>query len=209
MSEKHNLSELLFSLFSLKAILPGSITQQHRSCGYHNCRCMRKENPEKHPYFQFTYDIEGQKSTVYLKNAEIDTAREMSDSYKELRLMVNQISLAVVDLVRENGVIKGRDMLLAEIAKQRGKAAGMSAKTLPSAKAKIVIDNWKSKALERQAELKKQRIKIRDLTDSRDNWRKVALKERKTRQALEKQLAEEIARSKAVSVESGHSIKKN
>jgi hypothetical protein len=44
----------------------------------------------------------------------------MSDSYKELRLMVNQISLAVVDLVRENGVIKGRViLLLAEIARSK------------------------------------------------------------------------------------------
>jgi hypothetical protein len=203
MKENNKLSELIGSLFCLKPILPGKITKQYRSCGNPNCHCMKDKEPQKHPYFQFTYSLGGKKSTVYVKKSELEIAEEMTSSYKELRKNLTAISLETVDLIRKHGIKKVHELTLSVIEKQLCKAAGIRAKSKSLKDTERSRDSWKTKAIERKAELNKQKVTIRDLTASREKWRKLALSERKAKQALEMKLINQ--KNKSLIVAENHS----
>jgi hypothetical protein len=48
-------------------------------------------------------------------------------------------------------------------------------------------DNWKSRAAGKQAAIKKMRVTLRDLTDSREHWKALALQQAKEMAALRQQ----------------------
>lgn len=48
-------------------------------------------------------------------------------------------------------------------------------------------DNWKRRSADKQATIKKMRITLRDLTDSREHWKSQALRQAKELAALRQQ----------------------
>lgn len=48
-------------------------------------------------------------------------------------------------------------------------------------------DNWKRRAADKQATIKKMRITLRDLNDSRDRWKALALQQAKEMAVLRQQ----------------------
>ncbi len=100
MKKNKHLEKLILNFLNFKPILPGAVTKQYKTCGKPNCRCMDKDNPQKHPSFQFSYTLENKKSTVYVKKSEVEIARKMTDSYKNLRKIITDITLESVKITR-------------------------------------------------------------------------------------------------------------
>ena len=72
---------------------------------------------------------------------------------------------------------------------------------------RISRDNWKNKALKRQAALDKSRVKGRDIEKSRNNWKDKALDVQKNIKELQKEL--EDTPKKLTKAENINNRKKN
>jgi len=168
------LEKLVTKLFNLMPVLPGSINTRYRLCGKSNCRCQDKDNPRKHLAYQLNYCLASKNGTMYLKKTEVDRAREMTRNYKEFRAIYSAIASEMVQLAKTHGVIDSYKMMLSVFETVRSKAAGN--KPVSRSMREIITsrDAWKETAVERQKQLDKTRITIRDLTESRAKWRKKA-----------------------------------
>jgi len=71
---------------------------------------------------------------------------------------------------------------------------------------RISRNNWKDKALERQAVLEKNRIQIRDIKKSRDTWKNKVLNAQREVKKLQKQLKDA---DKKISIVERNDNKKN
>ena len=203
------LEKLVLDFLNLKPLLPGTVTKQYKICGKPNCRCMNKENPQKHPSFQFSYTLENKKSTVYVKKSEVEVARKMTDSYKKLRKTITAISLETVKITRKHGAEKASEIMQSAFDKARSKAVGGKTESGKLRDAKISRDSWKNRALKRKRELDKQKITIRDLADSRKKWRNQTLKLRTEKTEFEKIISEQHKKIKKLELKQRNNSKKN
>lgn len=167
MQNHKQLENLVAHLLNLKPILPGSLGKHYRTCGKTNCRCMNNENPQKHPYYQLTYTLENKCSSMYIKKSDVEITRNLNLSFKNLRKTITGIALEATKINKKYGAIKTNEIMLSVFNKVRSRL--FADKLI-----KLIIsrDKWKIKALEKQKELRKKTIAIRDLKNSRDNWRK-------------------------------------
>ena len=191
MKKYKNLETLISQLFNLKPLLPGTVTKQYRICGKPNCRCIDKENPQKHLAFQFSYTLENKKSTVYVKKVDVEVAKKMTDSYKEMRKIITAISLETVQLTRKYGATEASNIMVSCFESARNKALRGKPESGKFIDAKISRDSWKKRALKRKKELDKRMVTIRDLADSRKKWRTHTLELRKEKIELEKVITEQ------------------
>jgi len=172
MKNINQLEKLVFNLFAIKPMLPGAVSTRYKICGKPNCRCAREKNPQKHIAHQLNYTLENNNSTMYVKKNELQSVREMTNSYKIFRKLTTDIALKAVEISREHGAIAASDIMFSVFEKARSKAIDGTPEFYKLRDAKISSGKWKYKALERQKELRKTNIAIRDLKNSRDNWRK-------------------------------------
>jgi len=95
------IKKLKKKIYEIKAMRPGSISEQYNVCGKSGCRCKDKKNPEKHgPYFKLSYTHQGQQKTQFIrddlaKNIEIELA-----SYKEFKSLIQE--LLTLEIERSN-----------------------------------------------------------------------------------------------------------
>jgi hypothetical protein len=168
------LEKLVTKLFNLMPVLPGSVNTRYRICGKPNCRCQDKDNPRKHLAYQLNYCLASKNGTMYLKKSEVDRASEMTSNYKEFRAIYSAIASEMVQLSKTHGVAESYKMMLNVFESVRSKAAGN--KHISRSMREIITsrDAWKETAVERQKQLDKTRVTIRDLTKSRAKWRQKA-----------------------------------
>lgn len=209
MKRNKHLEKLMLDFFNLEPLLPGTITKQYKTCGKPNCRCMNKENPQKHPSFQFSYTLESKKSTVYVKKSEVEIARKMTDSYKKLRKIITAISLETVKITRKHGTEEASEIMRLAFDKARSKVLGGKTESGKLRDTKVSRDSWKNRALKRKRELDKQKITIRDLADSRKKWRNQTLKLRTEYTAFEKTILEQQKTIKKLELRQRDNSKKN
>lgn len=170
MKNNQQLEMLFFTLLNIKPMLPGLVIKRETICGKPNCRCIKKENPQKHILHQLNYTLESKSSNVYIKKKELATVLEMTKSYKKLRKLTLDIAVELIGLYREYGADVTSVLVNRAFDKARSKILGGKPESGKLRDAKTSAEKWKNKALERQKKLRKNNIAIRDLNDSRDNW---------------------------------------
>lgn len=168
------LEKLVTKLFNLMPVFPGSVNTRYRVCGKPNCRCQDKENPRKHLAYQLNYCLASKNGSMYLKKTEVDRAKEMTGNYKEFRAIYSAIASEMVRLAKTHGVSESYEMMHNVFETVRSKAAGNKPVSRSMREITTSRDSWKETAVERQKQLDKNRVTIRDLTESRAKWRQKA-----------------------------------
>ncbi len=209
MKRNIHLEKLIFDFLNFKPVLPGAVTKQYKTCGKSNCRCMDKNKPQKHPSFQFSYTLENKKSTVYVKKSEVEIARKMTDSYKNLRKIITDITLESVKITRKYGAEKTSEIMQLAFDKVRNKVLGGKTESGKFRDAKISRDSWKKRALKRKKELDKYKITIRDLANSRKKWRNQTLQLRIEKTNIERIISEQKIKINKLELKQKNNSKKN
>ena len=104
--EEKDVERIKNRILKLKAIHPGSISEQYNVCGKKGCKCKDKENPQKHgPYYQLSYTIRGKSSSIFIKKENLQEARNRIKEYKNFKELCSQLTRAYVDLAKKTGFI--------------------------------------------------------------------------------------------------------
>jgi len=174
-------------LLEAKPLLPGSLEEHYNVCGKAQCRCKDKVNPQKHgPYYRLSYSLKGKNSSVFVKKEDAPAIKAMTENYRESRSNIQHLALAMIELYRQEGLQgmldKYEEALDVEISRKNGDRP--ASRTLRETRSSC--DKWKIKALERQSEIDKMQVKIRDLEKSRDKWKEKAMAAKEENQELKK-----------------------
>lgn len=85
------------NLVALGPIHPGSVSLQYQTCGNPNCRCLRKDNPERHgPYAKLTYVYRGRNVSRFVRAGCVETLSPRLAMFKEFRRLIDRwIALSI------------------------------------------------------------------------------------------------------------------
>lgn len=86
-------AELLAGLPPAEGLLPGSLVEQHRSCGRQGCRCARGEAHGPYVYLQVAGRL------MYVPSALADVVRSHVEISQRLRVALEEISGINVELL--------------------------------------------------------------------------------------------------------------
>ena len=93
---KHQISEV-------GPMHPGSVSQQYQVCGNPNCKCMNKENPQRHgPYYKLAYVYHGKPVCRFVRAACVTEMKEQLANYKVFRTLMDKW----IELSIEQGMIE-------------------------------------------------------------------------------------------------------
>lgn len=175
------------SIISSKPILPGTLGEYYNVCGKTPCRCKDKVNPQKHgPYYQLSYNVKGKNSSIAIKPSDVNIVSKMTESYREQVSNTQDLGLELLELYKHKGcqamLDKYENLFYIELNKKT--------KTQPESttlsQVKSSQKKWKSKALERQSNISKLKVKIADTSKSRNLWKK-KYKQEKAKKKIAKQ----------------------
>ncbi|MBI4690687.1 MAG: hypothetical protein HY754_10560 [Nitrospirae bacterium] len=109
MKTKKNVEQLRQKLLGLGPVLPGSISEQWNICGTPGCKCKDTVNPKKHgPYYQLSFSVGGHSSSMFIKKEDVAEVRRRVKRYQEFKKLTIELIRAYVDLVRSEGLRRGR-----------------------------------------------------------------------------------------------------
>ena len=85
------------NLVALGPIHPGSVSLQYQTCGNPNCRCLRKDNPERHgPYAKLTYVYRGRNVSRFVRAGYVEALSPRLAMFKEFRRLIDRwIALSI------------------------------------------------------------------------------------------------------------------
>lgn len=205
MSETSNLEKLAKRLRLSHGVLAGTVNTQSITCGNPNCGCMDKRNPRKHSCHKLSYSANGKTRAITLKKCDVEKAVAMTNTYRELRELTLKAGREMAELVREHGVVKAED-----IALSLSTESAPATKSVEPSQLRVVAtsrDKWKSKALSRQKDLERRRVRVRDLETSRAKWRSKFNEAVQENKRLQSRLA--VAEKKMLEIEDRPVNKKN
>lgn len=85
------IDELRRKLDLLGPIHPGSVSRQYQTCGNPSCRCMRKDNPERHgPYAKLTYVYRGRNVSRFVRAGCVEALNPRLVAFKEFRRLIDR-----------------------------------------------------------------------------------------------------------------------
>ncbi len=170
MNDLKKIERTLEKIFNLSPPLVGKVSEQASRCGNPKCKC-KTELGYHGMHHQLSYTLGGKSSTMTVRDEDVNSAKRMNESHKELRMQLKQLAESSAVVCRENGASKAYE-LMDEIIQKVRYANSEKFEKFQSAKAlEKSRDKWKIRALQYQETLEKNRIKIKDLTKSRDKWR--------------------------------------
>jgi hypothetical protein len=174
------LEKLYQECLNIEPILPGTIRGQYSVCGNQNCRCADKENPIKHgPQSKLSFSLAGKSSTIFIRKADVTIAQQMTDNFARLSQLQTAILEESVSLYREKGATLANKEILTDIAHAKSKVFKGRKDTRQVDEQEDRVNNWKTKATDRAAELRKITAQLKSLTAGRDKWKKEAIALRK------------------------------
>ncbi len=183
MTTVDELKILIERQLKLPAPLPGSIKDQYTTCGRAGCRCKDPDNPQRHgPYHQLSFSLKGKSSTMFIKEQDIELAQQMTLSYKAQRELTIEIARKMVELTREHGVKQARRIYDELRADAIRRQAGIRSETGRMKELRTSRDKWKKRAVERGEQLKKAIAASNSLKNKRDRWYREVLMYRKQEQ---------------------------
>jgi len=153
MNIEHKLSKLI-SVIQEGPMLPGGIRETSSVCGKPNCKCKDKKNPKLHgPYNVLSYSLSEKSSSISLSIKEVPTANEMIERFKKAKSLLNELAIAYSDEARGGNVL---EVQCPEIS------------TINSDTSNIKDQVKLRKQSERN---EKNRIRIKNLEQSRETWK--------------------------------------
>ena len=163
----NNVEQILKKIKDIGPVLPGNLESFYNVCGKAGCRCKDKQNPKKHgPYHRLSYSIAGRNSSMFVKQDDVESVKDLVSNYRKLRELSLQLALANLDSVKQYGIAE-------------------TMKSAQSFNKNPTATPWKNKCSRKTSQLRAAMIKIRDLTKSRDKWKKECLELRKKTDTLE------------------------
>ena len=153
--KKQNELNKLISLLKEGPILPGGIKTSSSTCGKPNCKCKDKKNPKLHgPYNILSYSLSEKSSTISLSSKEISAAKKMIERFKKAKSLLNQLAIDYSDEAR------GGNTLEIQCLEENN----------PNNDKPSIKDKGK---LRKQSERNESdRIKIKNLEQSKSTWKK-------------------------------------
>ncbi len=177
----------------LGAVLPGTLEEYYSVCGRKGCACADRKNPRKHgPYYRLSYSIRGRNSCLFVKRADADKIRKMTEAQRRAKDIVSEVSIANLELLLKHGVDGCEERLTAIPVQEKSRSSRAASKESGAVKAGRTLLIWRKRAMTYQKRLEKRRIEARDLRASRDRWRKEALDLRRKTMVLEKRIESDL-----------------
>jgi hypothetical protein len=165
----------LITLLGGKPILPGTVGEYYNVCGKTPCRCKNKDNPQKHgPYYQLSYNLKGKNSSISIKKTDVEIIRKMTDNYRMHIQHTQELSLELLELYKNEGLQAMISKYEALVDREISRKSGRRSESVILRETKTSLNKWKSKSIERRVEIDKIKVKVRDLTASRENWKSKA-----------------------------------
>ena len=106
MKVDRNLVTVIEKLLNPGSVIAGKVRTMTSVCGKPGCKCMRKENPEKHPYHQLSYTKDKKTKTMYVKKADLALIEKSTENYRELRQATLDLGHEAAALVKAYGVME-------------------------------------------------------------------------------------------------------
>lgn len=188
MSSKSKLDSIVKRIIDPQPVIAGKARTMKSHCGKSGCKCMRKTNPEKHTYHQLSYTKDKKTKTMYVKDADLKLVHTLSENYSDLRNATLDLGHETVVLSKEYGVEAACEMMKEAFDRVKRKSIGLKPEVQKLRETRISRDKWKTKALERQAELADNAVRIRDVEKSRDSWKMKAMDAKSELKTLQKEL---------------------
>ena len=177
-------------LVNPRPVIAGKVRTLMSSCGKPGCKCMKKNNPEKHPYHQLSYTEDKKTKTMYVKKSDFASIEKMTDNYQALRQASLDLGHEAAALIKTNGAEEAGKIMMDSFDRARRKIMGIKVEAAILRNTRFSRDNWKNKALARQNALEKNRVKIRDMKKSREKWKNKAIKAQKKVEKLRKKVVD-------------------
>ena len=188
MKANTNLKSSVATLVNPHPVLAGKVRTLMSSCGKPGCKCMKKNNPEKHSYNQLSYTHEKKTKTMYVKKSNIEVIKKMTDNYKDLRQATLNLGHEAAVLIKAHGVEEAESIITDTFDQVRQKVMNIKPESVNLRKIRASRKNWKNKAMARQAVLGKNRVQIRDIKKSRKSWKLKAINTQKQIKTVQKEL---------------------
>ena len=187
--EKVTMKKKISTLLSGKPILLGTVGVYYNVCGKTPCRCKDKDNPQKHgPYYQLSYSLKGKNSSIRIKPEDVDKVRQMTDNYRQQVSNVQDLGLELLEIYKNEGCDAMVDKFETLFAKEVKKKAGLQPDSTSLTREKKSKAKWKEKAIDRQLEISKLKVKVADTAKGRDNWKKKYQEEKAERKKAEEEI---------------------
>ena len=168
-----------------KPALPGSLAEHYNVCGKAQCRCKDKINPRKHgPYYRLSYSLKSKNSSISVKREDAPMIKEMTENYRQSRSNSLELGLEMIELYRQDGLQGMLEKYEKELNSEISKKTGTKAASVILRETSLSRDKWKKKALNRQAEIAKNKVTVRDLEKSRNDWKVKAMRAKKDQETL-------------------------
>ena len=177
MNAKRKIKSLLQEIISLEGILPGSVSKVYNVCGKKDCRCKDKKNPQKHgPYNLLSYTIAKKSSTKFIKDEDLNAVLEMQRNFRRLREIVQELGLAYMEFVKNEGVDEARQFA-SSLSIDFNTDNSLSEKRLLYKINELTkqMNSWRNKAKVKTSGINAMKARIKQLEKSRDDWKERAL----------------------------------
>jgi len=177
MSKKKEIRSLLQEIISLEGILPGSVSKVYNVCGKKKCRCKDKKSPQKHgPYNLLSYTIAKKSSTKFIKDEDLSSTLEMQQNFRRLREIIQELSLAYMEIVKKQGVNEAREFA-SSLSVDFNTDNCLSEKRLIHKAHELTkqVNSWREKAKKKTFDINGMKSRIKQLEESRDYWKERAL----------------------------------
>jgi hypothetical protein len=177
MNQRKKIKSLLKEITSLEGVLPGSVSKVYNVCGKKECRCKDKKNPQKHgPYNLLSYTIAKKSSTKFIKDEDLSSILDMQQNFRRLREIIQELSLAYMELVKEEGVNEARQFA-SSISIDFNTDNCVSEKRLIHKIHELTkqVNSWREKAKNKTFDINAMKARIKQLEKSRDSWKERAL----------------------------------
>jgi len=177
MGTKKEIKGLIEELAHLGAVLPGSVSKLYNVCGKKGCACKDPVNPRKHgPYNHLSFTIAGESSSKFIKDDDLPAVLNMRRSFQRLKEICQELPLAYMTLVRKDGV-EAAGEFGASLAVDFASDEFLSEKRLTHQIRELTkqVDSWRGKAREKTFRINALKSNVKQLTLSRDKWKKRSL----------------------------------
>jgi hypothetical protein len=92
--------QLLARIRGLGPMVHGSLVEAARTCGKKGCRCARGE---PHTAFYLSRRVEGKTRLEHVSHANVKTVQQWRNNHERLRTLVEELTTALLEELREKG----------------------------------------------------------------------------------------------------------
>lgn len=180
------LDKIVTKIINPEQVIAGSLSQLSKTCGKSGCKCMREVAPAKHAYNQLSFTKAKRTQTLSIKKKDFKEVSQMSENYKILRQSVLDLGQINIELIRLHGLARAQEMMCESFERVRRLNADFEPVPALVKRLRADCDKWQRKSVKRQKESQKFLTKIRDLSNSRAQWKSKAIKAQEELNELKK-----------------------